>query len=159
MPVAGATAHRALALGDMLRSLGEQRVRFAGIMATDARDVVFMANRIREQLPDARLFTLRADLTYLDERNARALNGMPPDLRRRRLEEIVERDRQLGDRVDRMTRHDELMAEELGSDLSDESPIVQAVEDGLEWEVLTGPARQVPRTEAGDDGRSGTGGT
>jgi len=90
---------------------------------------------------------------------ARALNGMPPDLRRRRLEEIVERDRQLGDRVDRMTRHDELMAEELGSDLSDESPIVQAVEDGLEWEVLTGPARQVPRTEAGDDGRSGTGGT
>lgn len=89
---------------------------------------------------------------------ARALNGMPPDLRRRRLDEIAVRDRPLGDRVDRMLRHEELMTDELGSDLSDESPIVQAVEEGLEWEVLTGPARQVPRKESGDDGRSGTGG-
>lgn len=89
---------------------------------------------------------------------ARALNGMPPDLRRRRLDEIALRDRQLGDRVGRMLRHEELMADDLGGDLSDESPIVQAVEEGLEWEVLTGPARPAPRKEAGDDARTGSGG-
>lgn len=89
---------------------------------------------------------------------ARSLNGMVPDLRRRRLEELATRDRQLGERVDRMLRHEELMADELGSDLSDESPLVRAAEEGLEWEVLTGPAHQVPRKDVGDDGRSGSGG-
>jgi HEAT repeat protein len=89
---------------------------------------------------------------------ARALNGMPPDLRRRRLDELGVRDRQLGERVSRMLRHDELMADDVATDLSDESPIVKAVEEGLEWEVLTGPARQAPRKESGEGGRAGPGG-
>ena len=66
----------ALALGEVLRELASSRVRFVGIMATDARDVIFLAAHIREQLPDVRLFTLGSDLRYLDESNAPALNGM-----------------------------------------------------------------------------------
>ena len=65
-----------LALGEVLRRLSAKRVRFVGIVATDARDVVFLARRIRKQLPDIRLFTLGADIRYLHQANAAALNGM-----------------------------------------------------------------------------------
>ena len=65
-----------LVLGEMLRDIGGTRVRYVGIVATDARDVVFMADRIRRQLPDVRLFTVRAHPLYLHPSHARTLNGM-----------------------------------------------------------------------------------
>jgi HEAT repeat protein len=68
---------------------------------------------------------------------ARALHALSAETRRRRLAELRKRDRPLCERVEGLMEHDELMAFE--EDLSDESPMVRAAEEGLEWEVLTGP--------------------
>ena len=86
---------------------------------------------------------------------AQALHGLPPDLRRRRLAELAEHDRQIAERVERMIRNDELMAAEGGEALSDESAVVRASEEGLEWEVLTGPPVGAPRPEEPGSGRAG----
>jgi HEAT repeat protein len=83
-------------------------------------------------------------------RLAHALHRMPPDLRRRRLDEIVDRDRVLSDRIERMMRNDELMSEDDEPTLSDDSPAVRASEEGVEWEVLTGPPS--PKQRAGEPG-------
>jgi HEAT repeat protein len=85
---------------------------------------------------------------------AQALHGLPPDLRRRRFDEIATRDRHLGERVESMMRNDELMAAEGGETLSDESAVVRASEEGLEWEVLTGPPANAPRTDDAGSGRA-----
>jgi hypothetical protein len=81
-----ATVHD-LDLREVLQELSEKRVRFVGILATDANDVVFMARRIHEQLPDVQLFTMGADMRYLHPANAPFMNGVlvahsaatPPD--------------------------------------------------------------------------------
>jgi hypothetical protein len=65
-----------LDLGEVLRELSDKRVRFVGLLATDARDVVFMAGRIRQQVPDIQLFTLGADIRYLHPTYARTMNGV-----------------------------------------------------------------------------------
>jgi HEAT repeat protein len=83
-------------------------------------------------------------------RLARALHRMPPDLRRRRLDEIAQRDRVLIERIDRMMRNDELMSADDATLHSDDAPAVRASEDGVEWEVLTGPPS--PRQRAGESG-------
>ncbi|MEO8177847.1 MAG: hypothetical protein ABI895_03345 [Deltaproteobacteria bacterium] len=65
-----------LALAELLRNFGRCQIRYVGLVATDARDVIFMAERIKRQLPDVRLFTLGMDLRYLHPEHAEALNGM-----------------------------------------------------------------------------------
>ena len=72
-------------------------------------------------------------------RLAWTLHRMPPHVRRRRLEEIALRDRVLTERIERLTRSEELMSAEDIDALSDDSPAVRASEEGVEWEVLTGP--------------------
>ena len=74
---------------------------------------------------------------------ARGVASLAPEVRRRRLEELRARDRHLVERVERMMQHDELMSVEDES-LCDDSPMVRATEEGLEWEVLTGPAASKP---------------
>jgi HEAT repeat protein len=81
---------------------------------------------------------------------ARALNGLPPDPRRRRFEEIAGRDRPVGVRLEHMMRNQELMAFAPALDLADDSPLVRLAEDGFEWEVLAGPARDAVRAEPRD---------
>ena len=88
---------------------------------------------------------------------ARALHGLPPDPRKRRFDELAGRDRPLGERIERLLRNDELMAVDPAEDLADDSPLVRSVEEGLEWEVLTGPARNAPRRDAPEEGRSDAG--
>jgi HEAT repeat protein len=78
---------------------------------------------------------------------AHALHRLPPDLRRRRLEEIVAGDRALASRVDEMTRDVDIMSAEDTAALADDSPIVRASEEGVEWEVLTSPS-PAPRSPA-----------
>jgi len=78
---------------------------------------------------------------------AHALHRLPPDVRRRRLDELAERDRALLERVDRMMRSDELMAHD-GASLSDDHALVKASEEGVEWELLTGPPPERPRPGA-----------
>jgi HEAT repeat protein len=85
---------------------------------------------------------------------AQALHGLPPDLRRRRFEEIATRDRHLGERVESMMHNDELMAAEGAETLGDESAVVRASEEGLEWEVLTGPPANAPRPDVAGGGRA-----
>jgi len=69
---------------------------------------------------------------------ARGLAVLSPEMRRRRTDEIRHRDRHLMERVERLMGHDELMTIDDES-LNDDSPVVRATEEGLEWEVLTGP--------------------
>lgn len=75
---------------------------------------------------------------------ARSLHQLQTDERYRRFEAIRAKDRSLGDRIDHMMRQDDLMSAEAG-DLKDDSPMVRASEEGLEWEVLTAPSVSDPR--------------
>jgi HEAT repeat protein len=93
-------------------------------------------------------------------RIALALHGLPPDLRHRRFDELAALDRHLGERVARMMRSDELMSTEGADALSDESDVVRASEEGLEWEVLTGPPSKVSApAEAHDTAGGGRAGS
>ena len=85
-------------------------------------------------------------------RLAHALHRMPPDARAARLDQIMSRDPALGDRLRRFLRSDELMGVEDASVLNDDSAAVRATEEGVEWEVLTGPPPPKPR---GGDGAGG----
>jgi HEAT repeat protein len=81
---------------------------------------------------------------------AHTLHRMPPDLRRRRVDEIASRDRVLAERVERMMRNEELMGTDNETTLTDDSPAVRASEEGVEWEVLTGPPP--PKQRMGEPG-------
>jgi HEAT repeat protein len=81
---------------------------------------------------------------------AHTLHRLPPDLRRRRIDEIAARDRVLAERIERMMRNEELMGTEDESMLTDDSPAVRASEEGVEWEVLTGPPP--PKQRVGEPG-------
>jgi hypothetical protein len=82
---------------------------------------------------------------------ARAFAKLAPEVRRRRAEELRFRDRHLMERVERLMEHDELMSVDDDA-LSDESPMVRAAEEGLEWEVLTGPVRTKSPSSPGPEG-------
>jgi len=82
-------------------------------------------------------------------RLAHALHRMPPDVRQHRMDEIQSRDAVLGERLRRLMRS-ELMAVDDISSLDDDSAAVRASEEGVEWEVLTGPpSSRLPR-DGGD---------
>ena len=85
-------------------------------------------------------------------RLAHALHRMPPEVLRARLDEVIARDPALGERLRRFMRSDELMAIEDASSLNDDSAAVRASEEGVEWEVLTGPPHPKPRRGDGDGG-------
>jgi HEAT repeat protein len=78
---------------------------------------------------------------------AHVLHHLPPDVRRRRVEEIAARDRSLAARIEQLMRNDDLMSADNAFALSDDSPLVRASEDGVEWEVLTSPSP--PKARAG----------
>ncbi len=77
-------------------------------------------------------------------RIAHVLHRTPPDVRRRRMEELGARDRAVAERVERLMGNEELMAVEDAAQLTDDHPAVRASEDGFEWEVLTSPAPPEP---------------
>ena len=87
-------------------------------------------------------------------RIAHVLHRLPPDVRRRRIQDLARRDSVLAGSIERMMASDELMVIEDDGALSDDSPLVRASVDGVEWEVLTSPAprRDEPRTARGDGG-------
>jgi len=84
---------------------------------------------------------------------ARGLHALPVEARPRRFNELTTRDRHLGERIERMMRNDELMSAESDT-LADDSPVVRASEEGLEWEVLTGPPSTSPRPKHPESGRA-----
>jgi len=84
-------------------------------------------------------------------RLAHALHRMPPDVRASHLDALQARDAQLGERLRKFMKSDELMAVEDASALSDDHAAVRASEDGVEWELITGPPP--PPKPRGDAGR------
>jgi HEAT repeat protein len=90
---------------------------------------------------------------------ARGLHRLPPEVRRARLAELVDRDRALGERLGRLLANEELMQAEFPEPPADDSPLVRQVEEGVEWEVLTGPPPPRPREDVRGDGdqRAGSG--
>ena len=120
------------------------------------RDAVPALMRLTEDANETVAAASRDALVEIAKRKgavavARAMHALPPDLRKRRFDEISARDRHLGERVERMMRNDDLLSREAGDELSDDSPLVRSSEEGLNWEVLTGPARgeRPPATESG----------
>jgi HEAT repeat protein len=91
-------------------------------------------------------------------RIAHVLHRLPPDARRRGLDDLAARDADLAERIQRLMTNDELMAVEDTDLLTDDHPVVRASEDGFEWEVLTSPpAAKVPvepRPPSGPQGAS-----
>jgi len=77
------------------------------------------------------------------------LHRSPPERRRELVAMLGGQDRPLQERLDRMLRNDELMTNEDPNDLRDDSDLVRASEEGVEWEVLTGPP--VPRPAVTSD--------
>jgi HEAT repeat protein len=87
---------------------------------------------------------------------AYALHRAAPDLRRRRLDELAARDRALFERLERLMRQEELMTVADPSELSDDHELVRSSEEGVEWELLTGPPPAPGRP--GDSGSGHAGG-
>jgi hypothetical protein len=72
----GAEDPQLLELDDVARDLSRDGMRFVGVVATDAADVVRLQGRLRTALPDVRFFTLGGDILYTTPELASALNGM-----------------------------------------------------------------------------------
>ena len=81
---------------------------------------------------------------------AHAIYRLPPDARRSRIDEIAARDRALSDRIDRLMHSEDLMNASNVDALSDDSQTVRATEEGVEWEVLTGPPSTAAAQEEGE---------
>ena len=74
------------------------------------------------------------------------LHRVDPRLRHARLATISALDRPLHDRLERLLRNEDLMHHEDPGQLRDDGELVRASEEGVEWEVLTGPpAPPVPK--------------
>lgn len=67
------------------------------------------------------------------------LHRVDPGLRRARLARFSAIDRPVHDRLERMLRNEDLMNHEDPGKLRDDGDLVRASEEGVEWEVLTGP--------------------
>lgn len=74
------------------------------------------------------------------------LHRREPEVRPALMARLSALDRPLGERLERMLRNDELMTNEQPDSLRDDSELVRASEEGVEWEVLTGPP--APRAAA-----------
>lgn len=79
------------------------------------------------------------------------LHRAPATVRRARMAALLDADRGLAERLERMLRNEELMTSEDPDDLRDDSDVVRASEEGVEWEVLTGPPQG--RSGAGSSGK------
>lgn len=60
----------------LLAHLNRERVRFVGILGSDAYDKLFLARRIREYMPNVQLYTILSDLIYVHPDWSRDLVGM-----------------------------------------------------------------------------------
>ncbi len=65
-----------LVLSNILRAISSESVLYVGIMATDARDKLFLGRAIHANAPDVRLFTYETDLLYAHRDYEEFLDGM-----------------------------------------------------------------------------------
>lgn len=111
-------------------------------LTTDSNDTVVLA--AREALVAIGLHAGAARLAH-------ALFRMPPDAREQRLTEIGAAHRPLRERIERLMRQEDLMASADPDALSDDSAEVRASEEGVEWEILTGPPPPREHPEGGTE--------
>jgi hypothetical protein len=64
-----------LVLGNILSTISRENIRYVGLLATDARDKLFLAAMIREHCPDVRLFTTEGNLLLAHPGYAFAMRG------------------------------------------------------------------------------------
>jgi hypothetical protein len=69
-------ASQQAALSAIETTLRREHFDFAGILATDVLDQVFLAERLRMNSPDVRAFVLDADLLFLRQLDSTSLDGM-----------------------------------------------------------------------------------
>ncbi len=65
-----------LVLENLLRTIHAARARYVGIVATDAEDLIFLAQQVRANCPDIVLFTTSSDLLYTHSEFASDLDGL-----------------------------------------------------------------------------------
>ncbi len=65
-----------LMLQNLLETLAREGVRAVGIFATDPKDKLFLAEKVREIAPDTVLFTFDNDLLFAHPQHAKTLDGM-----------------------------------------------------------------------------------
>jgi hypothetical protein len=65
-----------LVLEDLLQAISREGIRYVGILATDVKDKLFLAEQVRARVPNAVLFTLNNDLLYAHPQYAQTLDGM-----------------------------------------------------------------------------------
>jgi hypothetical protein len=65
-----------LVLENLLQGLSREGVRYVGILATDVKDKLFLAEQVRSRVPDAVLFTFDNGLLYAHPKYAQTLDGL-----------------------------------------------------------------------------------
>ncbi|HSS78442.1 MAG TPA: hypothetical protein VLV54_17070 [Thermoanaerobaculia bacterium] len=65
-----------LVLEDLLQAISREGIRYVGILATDVKDKLFLAEQVRSRVPDALLFTLNNDLLFAHPQYSQTLDGM-----------------------------------------------------------------------------------
>ncbi|HXW16401.1 MAG TPA: hypothetical protein VEN79_17970 [Terriglobia bacterium] len=65
-----------LTLANLLSTISREQYRYVGIVATDVRDVIFLARQVRQHCPATVLFTLNSDLLYANPTVNTATRGM-----------------------------------------------------------------------------------
>jgi HEAT repeat protein len=79
------------------------------------------------------------------------LHRLPPEARRRRIDDLATTDRALVERLERLLANGELMSHADREALVDDGALVRSHDEGVEWEVLVSPPAAVP----GVHGRGG----
>src|SRR5262245_34731261 len=65
-----------LVLSHILSVINNEDVRYVGLLATDTRDKLFLAEQIRLYCPNVQLFTTESDLLYSHPKYVRFTRGM-----------------------------------------------------------------------------------
>jgi hypothetical protein len=65
-----------MVLSNLLETIAREGARYVGIVATDVKDKLFLAEKIRKFSPDVVLFTLDNNLLYAHPKYAQTMDGM-----------------------------------------------------------------------------------
>jgi len=65
-----------LVLENLLQAVSREGIRYVGILATDVKDKLFLAEQVHARVPDAVLFTLDNDLLFAHPQYSQTLDGM-----------------------------------------------------------------------------------
>lgn len=66
---------RDLSLAALLTSICQEGIRYVGLFLTDAQDKEFLAQRIMQQCPNVRLFTMESELSYFHAKSYQFMRG------------------------------------------------------------------------------------